>query len=242
MQQPTNNPTNPTDVTLEITKKCNFACKFCSIVQNPKISELPSKKPLELINQIIHLTSSFQTPFNLKLTGGEPFLVLTQPLVSKLLTEIPNLNHITVYTNGYILPDSSLFPDPTQITIKVSLYGKKTFHEKITDTPNTFSTIIENIRELKRRNFNVELTSPIFNLHESLKLADLSKKLDLPLTLRFLYGSPDPSIQPLQIIRQEKIATQMQEINPNVHLSSHSRSEKIQLSPIIKFTGKTHHI
>ena len=234
-------PTNITQLSLELTKKCNFDCKFCSIVQNPKISELPSKKPLELINQTISLSSTLQNPIHLKLTGGEPFLVLTQPLVSKLLTEIPNLSHITIYTNGYILPDSSLFPDPSQITIKVSLYGKKTFHEKITNTSNTFSTIMENIRELKRRNFNVELTSPIFNLHESLKLADLSKKLDLPLTLRFLYGSPDPSIRPLPIIRQEKIVTQMQEINPNVHLSAHSRLKHLP-SPIIKFTGKTHHI
>ena len=98
------------DLRISVTDRCNFRCPYCMPAEifGESYEFLPRKEILTF-EEIARLSRLFvdSGATKIRITGGEPLLRRNLEVLIAQLSEIPNLQDLTLTTNGYILPDQA---------------------------------------------------------------------------------------------------------------------------------------
>lgn len=142
------------DLFWECTLTCNANCKHCgSSAEKKKYDgELTTEEIKNAFKQIANNMDASQILINV--TGGEP-------LVRKDLCEVMEYAtnelgfHWGMTTNGILLTEENIqkLKSANMETISISIDGLEEIHDKFRGVPNSYQTIIENIKKLKQAGF-----------------------------------------------------------------------------------------
>ena len=142
------------DLFWECTLTCNAKCKHCgSSAEKKKYEgELSTDEIKEAFKQIADDMDASKILINV--TGGEP-------LVRKDLCEVMRYAandlgfHWGMTTNGILLNEENIknLKKANMEVISISIDGLEKTHDEFRGVPNSYQTIIQNIRNLKNANF-----------------------------------------------------------------------------------------
>jgi radical SAM protein with 4Fe4S-binding SPASM domain len=158
-------------VHLDVTGRCNLACKHCHMWDYRR-EQMSLDKILKILEQI-----SISGVKRIALSGGEP-LIRTDLL--KILENCPR--DITILTNAELVTDSLL--DKLSelekkmnkiISFKISLDGIET-HEKIRG--KSYKNVLENIEKIRKRGFVTLVNTMASPMMMKGELIELMKKLE----------------------------------------------------------------
>ncbi len=95
------------DLRISVTDRCNFRCAYCMPAEifGERYEFLPRDQILTF-EEIERLTRIFAGlgVTKIRITGGEPLLRRDLPQLIRLLAAIPDIEDLTLTTNGYLLP------------------------------------------------------------------------------------------------------------------------------------------
>ncbi len=98
------------DLRVSVTDRCNFRCPYCmpAEVYGERYQFLPKKEILSF-EEIARLSGLmvWLGVTKIRLTGGEPLVRTGVPHLVSLLAPIPQLQDLTLTTNGYLLPQQA---------------------------------------------------------------------------------------------------------------------------------------
>ena len=138
--------TNPTRVELELTERCNLACRFCYNSQKPIDSSIS--------NLIIQRLADEGVP-EIVLTGGEP---LVHPNFVSILERCEKLfSKVMVQTNGTLIDDSvaNAFVASGVYEVNISIHGNSKKHDWLTCTDSSYVAAIEALTRLIKKGVRV---------------------------------------------------------------------------------------
>jgi cyclic pyranopterin phosphate synthase len=90
------------DLRLSVTDRCNFRCQYCMPADGLPWLERAEILSFEEIARLVGLMAGMGVR-ELRLTGGEPLVRRQFPRLVSMLREIPDLDEISLTTNGYLL-------------------------------------------------------------------------------------------------------------------------------------------
>jgi len=167
-------------VLIELTNKCNFSCIHCYGNFNPNnFSELSIKN----IDNIVKNLKIFTNLKNLRLLGGEPFVLEKNKLLKilKIIRDAFPTLKIEIYTNGYFLNDFWINVIKTMnIYIALSIYSdKENIHNKITQNSLSFQKLIKNIKKLEKHNIKYRISYIEMNINKNMNVTKIRKSFNL---------------------------------------------------------------
>ena len=176
----------PYSASMEITKNCNFKCIQCYNSPHSVSPELSFEKLKYIVDQLVD-----NNCFSMVVTGGEPLLHRDFEKFWEYTYKKGVL--LTLFTNGFLADQHlDLLEKYPPFLIEITLYGfsDKTY-QKVTGRADAFDRVMKNIREIKRRNFNLMLKSMVLkqNVQDIVDIYRFAKKENL--TYRF-----DPFVHP----------------------------------------------
>lgn len=134
-----------------LTERCNFRCKMCPIWKRPHKNELT-----QLEFEKIFSSKVLRDLVTLSMDGGEPFLRSDiVDIIKAAADRIPNLADLRLVTNGYLSDrifsslNEILSNTDLHISVKISVDGIESEHDKIRGVPGAFSRAILTLRRLK---------------------------------------------------------------------------------------------
>lgn len=153
----------------QITRRCNLLCDHCFIKANPYQSDLD-------VHVIDRLTEYLGRKglMEVRLSGGEPTIHKDFIHVAENFTK--NNIYVSVGTNG-LWPKKVLeyFKSQKNIWLVVSIEGNEDTHNAI--RPNSYSTIIKNLTELRKANSYFRLRINMVLCRKNLKDLEHMAKL-----------------------------------------------------------------
>jgi MoaA/NifB/PqqE/SkfB family radical SAM enzyme len=171
----------PTDITFEISNKCNLECIMCdgfrssSIRKNrEKLDPRPYQYPNNFLEQLIPYIPHFKV---VRLQGGEPFLI---PFYLDLIDKIGELNSkckIYIQTNGTILSErvQKLLKNK-QIDVSISIDAFNQFDFEFIRKNANYDQVMQNVltfNEISKKNnkqLNINfciLKNNVLKIHEA---------------------------------------------------------------------------
>ncbi len=148
---------------LELTKRCNARCTFCSCWRIGKSEELSDYAPV---------VERFK-PLVLSVSGGEP---LMRKGYAELLAGMrPYCHYLNVITNGALLNEKSakklVGAGVDQICVSLDYLGEE--HDEARKVPGLYKHLSEMIPALAKAGYRLALNTIIMesNLHEILEIA-----------------------------------------------------------------------
>ena len=90
------------DVRVSVTDKCNFRCQYCMPAEGLQWLDRDAVLSFEEIARLVAVLASMGIN-TLRLTGGEPLVRRGFPELCRMLTATPDLDEVSVTTNGYLL-------------------------------------------------------------------------------------------------------------------------------------------
>ena len=155
----------PTTVNIEINRRCSLRCLHCYIgtkdlkSSNPSVFEQMSRKQLSMFLDKLHKMGVFL----LVLTGGEPFL--NKKLEQFLWLAKAKGFVVELFSNLQQIPSWFWKLSPTTAMIgriQVSIYSSDPIvHDRITTIKGSHKKSMNNLCELKRLGFYVEVATPL---------------------------------------------------------------------------------
>lgn len=132
----------PSEVVIELTKKCNLSCRLCFA------SDSDETRPLSALRPVLKQAKKLGIN-NLRFTGGEPFL---SPSLLPLLKEAKELGFYTLVNTNAALPAHGLFKKaaPFIDNVLVSMQTTGPAGEKAV-TGADFSVKLANMRLLREK-------------------------------------------------------------------------------------------
>lgn len=178
------------DITLQVTKDCNFKCQYCLFATNSKIERCHEKVNMSYLIakksvDFLYNHSKDAKSVNIAFYGGEP--LLNFDLIVKVVDYADNLfiskkvNYIMT-TNGSLLSDAIIeFLANHNFNLTISLDGPQEIqnkHRKFLRTgAGTFQTVYTNVLRLKKAHpeyFNKFVSfSPVFFADEDFNHVEL---------------------------------------------------------------------
>ena len=187
-----NNCLYPFAITLNITSKCNLACKICNI-HKLQAKELP-------IDEIRDIVSAFgRNIYWYTITGGEPFLHSDLEGVCRHIIESSAPRYVTIATNG-IYVDTNVVRTICSLNknilifINVSLDNLEEEHDELRGGKGIYAKAvdtIENLKALNIANLRVGINTVISNYNKN-RVSDILFHL-------FLLGADSVSFEPAQL-------------------------------------------
>lgn len=110
---------------IQVTEKCTMKCKDCSNLMQyynkPENTDIPT-----LIISLRKFIKSIDRLADARVLGGEPFIIKDLSPLLNVLIEEEKVEHITIYTNGTIVPRVDLVPalQSKKIVIEITDYDK----------------------------------------------------------------------------------------------------------------------
>lgn len=175
----------PLKIFLSITNECNLQCLHCFNYIDKK-SERLKYIDISTLKKIINICKTYGI-FELKLSGGEPFLHPNFIKILKLLEKEEIM--YTIYTNGSYLSEKncSILKKLKYLKkIKVSIEGSKEINDYIRGK-DSFNNVIKNCKNINSKliEFNLTLNrynyKHIFDLVKELNKNNLETTIDLGL-------------------------------------------------------------
>lgn len=201
------------EVTVEISNWCPLDCIHCSTWYSPGYSYL--NECIVGVDNIIditirHIRSTPNIPIRVRLSGGEPLPFLDRKIFEKMKEECPNITEWVITTSGSIpiiaLEDfvrkMEKFED--KIIYRISLYGNKEQHTKVTRNFVSYDNSIRTIEWLASHGQNIEITTPIFGFGNTFNVVMVARKYRVPIRVAKLIGTP--IIKPMSQKRQLLVA------------------------------------
>lgn len=158
----------PNWLNIEVTKRCNARCNFCSYWEE--------KGPPELADYT-DIVKQFR-PVVLSLSGGEPLIRRNlHEIIAKLR---PYAHYVAVVTNGTLLNEErakELF-DAGLNQLSVSLDFMDDTHDRMRGVPGLFDKITRVVPDLAAKGYNVAFNTVIMetNIDHVIPLAEASAK------------------------------------------------------------------
>lgn len=145
------------DLSVELTRRCNFACKHCYCTSPTSQAVIPPELSydnwLDIFEQYAAEEGLFVT-----ITGGEPLLRKDFKKFWVYLKKRGFL--ITLFTNGSLIDHemADFFAQWTPLQISITLYGASDqTYENITGHKNMFGRVSETLAMLKERGIPLEV-------------------------------------------------------------------------------------
>ncbi|MFN4181866.1 MAG: GTP 3',8-cyclase MoaA, partial [bacterium] len=87
---------------ISVTDRCNFRCFYCM----PEDVNWLDREEILRFEEIVRLAKIFASLGiqKIRLTGGEPLMRKNLPLLISFLKQIPQIQQISITTNGYLFP------------------------------------------------------------------------------------------------------------------------------------------
>ena len=149
----------PLSVTFEITPRCNFRCIHCYLGHHrDEIQELSTEQIKYILDELSENGTLFVT-----FTGGECMLRKDFPELYMYAKRKGFM--VCVFTNAFTLNSElfRLFEEYPPFFVDVSLYGASNeTYKTVTGVSNGFDRVIENLKELKKRNIEFGIKTPLF--------------------------------------------------------------------------------
>jgi len=153
----------PLSVNLEITKRCNARCSFCSCWQAGRSAELDDYAPV---------IKKFR-PVLVSISGGEPFM--RRDFAEVVRRVRPYCHYLAFITNGAMLNEqrARALVDSGVDQICVSLDYLGTKHDQVRQVPGLFEHLSKTIPALTAAGYRIALNTIIMesNLDEILPIA-----------------------------------------------------------------------
>ena len=149
-------------ICLQLTKNCNFKCRYCGFATDNKLNRNPSNEVMSFevakkaIDILVELCSA-KNKLNVGFYGGEPFLQLRliEDCVNYCESQYPMKEwSFSVTTNGSICNDKVVkLINKHNFTVTMSLDGPQHLHDKnrrwIHNGEGTFEKVYENYQYLR---------------------------------------------------------------------------------------------
>jgi radical SAM protein with 4Fe4S-binding SPASM domain len=192
----------PLSASIELTDRCNYACRHCFINQPAGSQAIQALEPTTdqwkgILKQIADAGCLF-----LLLSGGEPLL---RPDFPELFITARELGMIvSLFTNGSMLTPKmvDLLAGYGLYGLEISLYGAtRETYEKVTRIPGSFERCIQGIALAQERGLRLNLKSVLLtiNIHELEQMQALSESFGL--SFRYdttLWPRVDGDLTPLE--------------------------------------------
>jgi MoaA/NifB/PqqE/SkfB family radical SAM enzyme len=189
------------NLTIDITDKCNFNCTHCFRNSKNHIS----------FSRLSSILEKIKIKHNVCITGGE---CLIYPNFIDIYIKLKTLKfNVVILTNGSAINNEiikffSLFP---QDQIHICLYGiTENTYEKVTGVKNIFKKVMSNINLLLKNKINFFISTLVTNqnIHEFYKIKEFARKLKVPFKFyHFLraYKNHENEIDKLRISPEEYV-------------------------------------
>lgn len=143
---------------LELTYACELNCSFCYNDRNKHGKMLTLEKYKDLLTEARGMGCLYLT-----LTGGEPTLYRDFMNLGGLARGLGY--YIRIKTHGTFLTKESILQikdviDPAGLDVTIHGADEQT-HDRMTQVPGSFSRLMSNLGEMKRREIKVQLRCPI---------------------------------------------------------------------------------
>ena len=90
------------DLRVSVTDRCNFRCQYCMPAEGLPWLERGDVLSFEEITRLVELMATMGV-CDIRLTGGEPLVRRQFPRLAAMLSDIEEVQEISVTTNGYLL-------------------------------------------------------------------------------------------------------------------------------------------
>jgi cyclic pyranopterin phosphate synthase len=90
------------DLRVSVTDRCNFRCQYCMPADGLPWLERGEVLSFEEITRLVELMATMGVR-DIRLTGGEPLVRREFPRLAAMLTDIGEVDEVSVTTNGYLL-------------------------------------------------------------------------------------------------------------------------------------------
>ncbi|MCK5313301.1 MAG: radical SAM protein [Desulfobacteraceae bacterium] len=165
-------------VSMEMTRKCNFACKHC-FCANPSFvgkteKELEYKEWEKIAGQIADEGVLFLT-----ITGGEPLL---SAYFKKKWIELKKKGFLlTLFTNGSLINNNMVdfFSEWTPLEVSITLYGaSEETYQKVTGCKGMFKKVMDALDLISDCGIPLEVKGVFshLNIHDFEAVKEISKK------------------------------------------------------------------
>jgi len=91
---------------ISVTDRCNFRCTYCMPADNVEFMDRSNLLSFEEIQRVVQIVSRMGIN-RLRLTGGEPLMRKSLPVLIKMLNEVDGIDDIAMTTNAYFLKDQA---------------------------------------------------------------------------------------------------------------------------------------
>ncbi|OGC47092.1 MAG: hypothetical protein A3A94_03545 [Candidatus Portnoybacteria bacterium RIFCSPLOWO2_01_FULL_43_11] len=179
----------PFNITLGLTYNCNSRCQTCNIWRKTPVRELNLDEHKKIFKSIGRF------PYEIILTGGEPFLKKEIVSICGLIDKYLKPKAIIIPTNGLL---SEIIPKrveeilkslpKTDIVVNLSLDGFGPLHDKIRGIPGNFDKALKTynaLRSLKAGNKNLD-----FKIHTVISKFNVKEIPQIYRYIRDELGSP----------------------------------------------------
>ncbi|NNE08490.1 MAG: radical SAM protein [Gemmatimonadetes bacterium] len=180
-------PTQPIDVVLATTYRCNARCIMCNIWQNPSENDLTPEEYRFLPSSLRYVNIS----------GGEPFLRDDIPEIVAVVKERAPNAQIIISSNGFMpgkiekLMKEVLKVDPT-VGVGISIDGKGETHNHVRGIPKGFDKCMDTLTRLKglgMTNLRLAFTVVDDNVEELPLVYKLTKELGVEFSMAVAQNS-----------------------------------------------------
>jgi radical SAM protein with 4Fe4S-binding SPASM domain len=151
----------PLDVSLELTRRCNFRCRHCYIPDFHVPDDVSTARLLALLEELAEMGTLF-----LALTGGEPLLRRDWDVVARRARELGF--QVTLLTNGSLVDDraaDTLAELAVQVQISYHSSDPVVF-DRVTARIGSAARVLEGVKRLRDRGASVELKVPVSRLNQ----------------------------------------------------------------------------
>lgn len=163
------------ELTIEVSHRCNLDCIFCgskNTIFNIKPSDKLNLKDIE------GAIKKFK-PKIVRWSGGEPFLYLNKKILEKV-SSLPFPYEQIVTTNG-MYPLKAVKLASYFSEIRISIFGDKQTHEKITRAQGSWNKAIQTLKTLKNKISSEQktkllITSPYISKSQIGEVKAIAKK------------------------------------------------------------------
>lgn len=177
---------------ISVTDRCNFRCTYCMPADNVEFMDRDKLLTFEEIARIVQVVSKMGI-YRLRLTGGEPLLRKSLPVLVAMLAAVEGIEDIAMTTNAFFLKQQAQsLKDAGLKRLNISLDALD--QDKFTEVNrrDCLTQVLEGIAEARRVGFKSIKINAVavknFSESEIIKLVEMGREQDLE--VRFIEFMP----------------------------------------------------
>lgn len=177
---------------ISVTDRCNFRCTYCMPADNVEFMDRDKLLTFEEITRIVQVVSKMGI-YRLRLTGGEPLLRKSLPVLVAMLAGVEGIEDVAMTTNAFFLKQQAqALKDAGLKRLNISLDALD--QDKFTEVNrrDCLIQVLEGIAEARRVGFKSIKINAVavksFSESEIIKLVEMGREQDLE--VRFIEFMP----------------------------------------------------